>query len=272
MAWDSTFKNTLKKYLGGKVVEIITETDVPTANLRIDFIIRKSQALNYPFNHAKDIIIGEFKSERDKVKLQTITDIFTKCYSYLSVQLDQNSGVHESNICAFLIIGGRRSIPEVISKNYEFEAKGQGIYVLNYPISVVIVLLDQLRYDKTNLFLGMYSGKKIREKILKQALLENEGFIISTSYFLYKDELIEVAKASNFELDQFSINIRSAVETLGIKRVINEVGLKQVIDEIGLKQVIDEIGLKQVIDEVGIEVLANNLTLEQKEQLKKYIG
>jgi len=89
---------------------------------------------------------------------------------------------------------------------------------------------------------------------------EDETFITSHPYFLYKDEVIEVAQ--NIEVDPRSLSIRSAVESIGISRVIEEVGFKRVIEEVGLQR---------VMEEVRIEDLVKILTPEKKEELRKLL-
>jgi len=93
--------------------------------------------------------------------------------------------------------------------------------------------------------------------------LEEETFITSFAYFLYRDEVIDVANTEQIDLDKQSMCIRSAVESLGIKRVIDEVGLSKVIDEVGLSKVIDEVGIQKVFSE---------LTESQKKELRELLN
>ncbi|RMG23046.1 MAG: hypothetical protein D6732_25090 [Methanobacteriota archaeon] len=118
-------------------------------------------------------------------------------------------------------------------------------------------------YDKSNQFLRLFASKEVRRPLIADALRKKETFITSYSYFLYKDEVMEVAQAENIEIDPKSLSIRSAVESIGISRVIEEVGLQRVIEEVGLQR---------VIEEVGIEDLVKILTPEQKEQLRKLLS
>ncbi|RMG29223.1 MAG: hypothetical protein D6732_17830 [Methanobacteriota archaeon] len=112
----------------------------------------------------------------------------------------------------------------------------------------------------------------MRRPLIADALRKKETFITSYSYFLYKDEVMEVAQAENIEIDPKSLSIRSAVESIGISRVIEEVGLQRVIEEVGFKRVIEEMGLQRVIEEFGIKDLVKILTPEQKEQLRKLLS
>ncbi|RMG25365.1 MAG: hypothetical protein D6732_22470 [Methanobacteriota archaeon] len=286
MAWDASLKNFLKMYLDA---DITTEFDVPTANLRLDFLMRNAENLPLPFSYAHPTILGEFKSERDKFRTEDFYRGLAKAYLHFST-MD-----HEKNITLlFLLGGGVRPPPELLEKKV-----AEGIWEISARIHVLLVELDLIVYDKSNQFLRLFASKEVRRPLIVEALREKETFITSYSYFLYKDEVMEVAQAENIEVDPRSLSIRSAVESIGVSRVIEEIGLDRVIEEIGLDrvieeigldrvieeigldrvieeiglhQVIEEIGLDRVIKEVGIEDLVQILTPEQKEQLRKLLN
>ncbi len=127
---------------------------------------------------------------------------------------------------------------------------------------VILVELDKIEYDQSNEFLGIFASSITRRKVIAKALRNKERFIISYSYFLYKDEVVEVAKAENIEIDPRSLSIRAAVESIGIDRIIEEVGLPRVIEEVGISKVVMEIGVEKLLD---------GLTPEQMQKLKKSI-
>ena len=228
MAWDASFKNFLKKYLD---TEVITEIDVPTANLRLDFLMRNRGDLPSPFKYAKQTILGEFKSERDKFSLSHFYQGVAKGYLHLS------SVGHwkRDSLSLMFILGGGISIPQdLVSECRQIE---KGVYFLFRDFQIILVELDKLDYDQSNDFLGIFASSITRRSVIAKALRNKERFIISYSYFLFKDEVVEVAKAENIEIDPRSLSIRAAVESIGIDRIIEEVGVERLLDGLTPEQV-----------------------------------
>jgi hypothetical protein len=59
-----------------------------------------------------------------------------------------------------------------------------------------------------------------------------------------------------------TIDLRPAIESLGLGQVIEQVGTKRVIEEIGSKRFIEEIGSKRFIEEIGSKRLFEEIDLE----------
>ncbi len=272
MAWDSSFKNLLKRYLTGATV--ITEMEVPQANLRLDFLVRHDNVLQYPFNNTKEHLAGEFKSVRDRFNVHELHKSIAKAYLYSS-----NEKVDIEKITLVFVLS--KSIPKRIEELYTISEIQKGIYRVVHNLDIQLILLNKIDYDESNSYLGIFARRAVRWRAIKRALIERERFIISVAYFLYKEEVIEVAHAENIDVDPISLSIRSAVESIGITRVVDEVGLDRVLEEVGLDRVIKEIGLDKVIKEIsldkvikeiGLENLVDKLSEENRERLLKVLS
>ena len=244
MAWDSSFKNILRKYLVGGTV--ITEMEVPQANLRLDFLIEHTGRLQYPFNWGRKHLLGEFKSERDRFNVHELHRSIAKAYLYSA---SERVDIREISLC-FVV---SRSIPKSLTDIYGITELQQGIYKVEHDLDLQIILLNEIDYDSGNSYLGIFARKSIRREIIKRALTEGERFIISIAYFLYKEEVIEVTEAENIDVDPISLSIKSAVESIGLDRVINEIGIERVINEIGIERVINEIGIEKLFEKLSDE-------------------
>jgi hypothetical protein len=66
-----------------------------------------------------------------------------------------------------------------------------------------------------------------------------------------------------------TIDLRPAIQLMGLGHVIEQVGTKQVIEQIGAKQFIEEIGSRRVIEEIGLEDLLANLSPAERRELKR---
>jgi hypothetical protein len=66
-----------------------------------------------------------------------------------------------------------------------------------------------------------------------------------------------------------TIDLRPAIESLGLGQVIEQVGTKRVIEEIGSKRFIEEIGSKRLFEEIDLEDLLANLSPAKRRELKR---
>ncbi len=259
MAWDPVFKNTLQQILGRVGIQTYTETEIPRANQRIDFIVLNNNKDSItPFKYSKMIIIGEFKSEADKLQQGDLFMLISKALALISTTYGYGNvesklqAIDMENTTCLLVLGGNKSADKF--NMVKLSEIVPGLYELpNNFINIQIIELDRYELEDKFAAIKIFAGSKIRKEIMKKALINDDKFIISISYFLYGTELNELASEVGTELSPESISIRAAVNAIGINKVVDEVGLKKVIDKVGLKKVIDEVGLKRVIDEVGLK-------------------
>jgi hypothetical protein len=59
------------------------------------------------------------------------------------------------------------------------------------------------------------------------------------------------------------LDLRPAIEYLGLDRVIEQVGLDRVIQQVGLERVIDRVGLERVIEQVGVKGVVKQIGMER---------
>ena len=66
---------------------------------------------------------------------------------------------------------------------------------------------------------------------------------------------------------KYPIDLRPAIEHLGLDYVIEQVGLERIIDQVGVKRVIEQLGPK--LDEPELDALLAHLTPRQRQALKR---
>jgi hypothetical protein len=66
-----------------------------------------------------------------------------------------------------------------------------------------------------------------------------------------------------------TIDIRPAIEMLGLDKVIDQVGIDRVIEQAGIDRVIAQIGDKQVIKRIGIDRWLANLSPAERREVKR---
>jgi hypothetical protein len=66
-----------------------------------------------------------------------------------------------------------------------------------------------------------------------------------------------------------NIDIRPAVEILGLDKVIEQAGIDRVIAQVGIDRMIAELGEKEVIKRIGLERWLANLSPAERRELKR---
>jgi hypothetical protein len=65
------------------------------------------------------------------------------------------------------------------------------------------------------------------------------------------------------------IDLRPAIESLGLKFVLEQVGIRRVIEVVGIERVLDEMGDKEVAKRMGLERFLATLTAAERRELKR---
>ena len=281
MAWDLSFKRSLKRVFEQHGFTVQAGVELANARVYLDFVIRGIRANTaytdqHPFKYGNDLVIGEFKSNRDKLSTADFYHLIGKYYFYWSLshgygkRKPQHPVWHHHASCA-LVLGGRLRIPTTVHQQFQFRELEPGIYqaqAKELPLFHVI-LIDKVVHYPLFRFAGLFGSEPILEQTLEYAIDTDNTFIKSIGYILYKDKVVSMAASKGKPIDPISLSIRDAVETIGISRVVEEVGLKRVVEEVGLKRVIEEVGLKRVIKEIDRDSLIAILLEEEPETLKE---
>jgi hypothetical protein len=65
------------------------------------------------------------------------------------------------------------------------------------------------------------------------------------------------------------LDLRPAIEYLGLDRVIEQVGLDRVIEQVGPDRVIEQLGAKEVVKRLGLDRLLASLSPAERRELKR---
>jgi hypothetical protein len=65
------------------------------------------------------------------------------------------------------------------------------------------------------------------------------------------------------------IDLRPVIEKLGLKEVIRQAGVGRVIEHIGMKELVKQIGTKELVKQIGIDDFLANLSLVERQELKR---
>ncbi len=263
-------------------VEVTTEMDVPSANMRLDFLISNLQdeelKQHSPFKYFTPEVVGEFKSENDFFEIGDLFATIAKLHFYLASRygykgnLSKKTGMAPQDLCVAIIVSGHKSLPTRIAQTYNFEELEKGIYRLKTTTfhSVLIILSKEMVLSPHNYFLGMFVTERFAE-FLEIAVSMSDNFMLTIAHILFRDQIVKDEKAMEV-LDKKGFTIKESVEALGISRVIEEVGLKRVIEEVGLKRVLDEVGMEKIFEEYSMKELLEHLSEDQKDELRELLG
>jgi hypothetical protein len=79
-------------------------------------------------------------------------------------------------------------------------------------------------------------------------------------------EVEEMARTTGKRL---VLDVRPAIESLGLDRVIEQVGLDRVIEQVGIDRVIEQVGKKRLVRHLAVEDIFANLSPAQRQELKR---
>jgi hypothetical protein len=65
------------------------------------------------------------------------------------------------------------------------------------------------------------------------------------------------------------IDLRPAIEMLGMDEVIRQMGVERVIEHIGAKELVKQIGSKELVKQIGIDKFLANLSPAERRELKR---
>ncbi|GAB4310036.1 MAG: hypothetical protein Kow0069_09890 [Promethearchaeota archaeon] len=262
LTWDLLFKLTLKELLKG--LEVATDLAVVARERRIDVVVKKTgQSPTTTELKVLTELLGattliEFKSARDRLEEH---DLF-KVLGYLGMYASNEKIPYRTgaSVLAFLIVCSKT--PK-FKEEYERNAiilplEKQGAYVFNFPITIKLVIVDELEICQENLVLLLFaSGDKLREVMRRLALNELnmkplEGYIID-SFLLNYDDVKVVKEMEAIIRADFDRNIRRAIEHFGVTRVVEAVGVERVVEAAGVERVVEAVGVERVVEAVGVE-------------------
>ncbi len=151
---------------------------------------------------------------------------------------------------------GRRFLADAESRLGPLEACAEGVWrhrVLGYPLMLVSVVDLSVDDDSLPLHvIGVEPAEKERE--VGHFLMGSADRL--TEYgtrfaSLHKDIWREVEAMARKKRQEPEIDIRPAVEWVGLSKAIKQIGEKEIIKEIGEKEFIRQIGEKEVIKQIG---------------------
>jgi hypothetical protein len=67
------------------------------------------------------------------------------------------------------------------------------------------------------------------------------------------------------------IDLRPAIDYLGLDFVLDQIGVDRVLEHIGLDRVLEEIGYKKVIEHMGFERILAALSPADRRELKRLL-
>jgi hypothetical protein len=163
---------------------------------------------------------------------------------------------------------GRRWLRDAEEARGGVEALGPGLWrsrVLGHLVCLVSSI--NLPVDEDSLPLHLVGREPLdmerqvaRLVVERPDLQQRYGGWAATLHPAAWKEVEAMAKTAGKALQ---IDLRPAIESLGLDRVLDQVGIDRVIDEVGIDRVIERVGLDRVIAEVGDKELVKQMGLDR---------
>lgn len=177
---------------------------------------------------------------------------------------------------SFWYLANRLSKPflqQCSSRFGRLKVVGPGIWrTLLLHRHVVLVSNTDLRIDSETLPLHVVShGSRATELAVVRFVLDHPELRTHYAHWLLTlhNRAYMEARTMSRLTEEPEIDLRPAIDYLGLDRVIAQVGLDRVIAQVGLDQVIAQVGLDQVIALVGLDRVIAQVGVDQ---IVKHIG
>jgi hypothetical protein len=111
----------------------------------------------------------------------------------------------------------------------------------------------------------LVTERQVARLVLEQPGLEARyaGWLASLHPAVWK-EVEDMVRTTGKKLN---LDLRPAIDYLGLDRVIEQVGIDRVIEQVGIDRVIEQVGIERVIEHVGLERLLKKVG--EKEVIKR---
>jgi hypothetical protein len=79
----------------------------------------------------------------------------------------------------------------------------------------------------------------------------------------------EVERVARTARKGLQIDLRPAIEVLGLEYVLNQVGIDWVLEQIGIERVLEQVGEKEIVKRIGVDRFLANLSAADRRELKR---
>jgi hypothetical protein len=102
----------------------------------------------------------------------------------------------------------------------------------------------------------------------KPGLQARYGSWLATLHPTAWKEIEAMARAAGKKL---KLDLRPAIEHLGLEEVIEQVGIDRVVEQVGIDRVLEQLGEREVIKRIGVQRLLANLSPAERRELKRLL-
>ncbi|MCB1159483.1 MAG: hypothetical protein KDK45_18415, partial [Leptospiraceae bacterium] len=227
--FDEVFKKRAIAFFS-KFAKVETEFELHRLPRKLDVLVIESDKpigkhLDL-MNYFKEFNIIEFKSESQGVKLQ---DIYKTLY-YISAFILRKK---EKGDISFTLITTKK--PERFLETYHFLEKRKGLYVMKIPgiIKIHCIVISELdkKTDRELEFLQIFTAKKQREEIIREAIEKGFGENLKDSFLLYREELESILKEMGKSMTAIEERVWELAEEFGIREKSIQEGIQKGIEQ-----------------------------------------
>jgi hypothetical protein len=169
---------------------------------------------------------------------------------------------------------GQRFMQDAADALGSLESLGPGLWrsrVLGRPVLLVSSVDLPVEADSLPLHLvgsePLQTELEVARLVLERPELQRRyaGWVASLHPAAWR-EVEGMARATGKRLQ---IDLRPAIESLGLRHVLEQVGIRRVLDEVGIRRVLDEVGEKEIVKEIGLERILASLSAAERRELKR---
>ncbi|MBI2569723.1 MAG: hypothetical protein HYV63_22190 [Candidatus Schekmanbacteria bacterium] len=261
--WDEHQRELLVKWLRRRAGRVEAQVPVGGATMFLDALVEHPLRSGF-FDFLPDWSAIENKAPADSFGIRDLLRFLGK----LCLGLESRWGGRCFESKAAGVVIAAKVTREVRDWPQKPTLVRAGILRLGCRPAIFLVLADELPLREPNLPIILHYASHNRVKELVRVVLNQQLTRYLMPLYMYRREALrEVASEKEIEMVRKAIDIKSAIEDLGLARVIEEVGLDRVIEEVGLDRVIAEIGRDRLCQALGPEWI-----LEQAAEIMRRRG
>jgi hypothetical protein len=139
-----------------------------------------------------------------------------------------------------------------------------GVYEGHFVARLILVQANDVTVQHETLaFLVHYASGRALRKAVEAAVDAQRTELYPVLWLLRGKVFKEVLAMKGKTVDPLMLEVREAVEEIGIAHVVEQVGIKRVVEEVGIEQVVEALGVEQVVEALGVEQVVEALGVEQ---------
>ncbi|MBI4614992.1 MAG: hypothetical protein HY720_15375, partial [Planctomycetes bacterium] len=240
--WDHLHERLWLSWLRGQEERIETKRRVAGGAMHVDIVLWGP--LDRPPLEFFDFVPGgltgvENKAPGTMVRVPDVFRLAGKLGLLLEREAIESRRPIEPDRSSIVLVGAALSHDLLRAGGVDLATLRPGVRrVARFHPAIFLVSADDLPPTVKNApWIVYYGSDEAVERLVRELDPVAYGDLLSRAFVHRRFVLRRALKQRGIDMSEIKLDLKGAIEEIGVKRVIEEVGLKEVIEEVGLKEV-----------------------------------